>query len=735
VSAYYSRRDSRNDELNLQWASFNPATALAPGTNVVNPAGATTGFYPIQYQQERTFDQRRRTNFQAVLQYQPVDNLTVTLDGMLNIFKEEKQHGWLLTFQTLTNMDNIVLDDRGSTRSFTNNANGAYETGSALEDRRVWTRNGGLNVLWQAADELSVNLDFSYSSTYEPPGNNGFANLGFRGPFSYDLTGLYPNLSLGVDAATLLNKANYTSHVIIFGKPAFGGDNVHDTIYEPKIEITYKPSGEGVLKSLKGGVDFTSDHKDDVWLGNNAAVYCLYCGYLPQNTVPGSLLNTFALTDFLHGVPGNFPRNFYNFNPYAVASYLASAGALANNDAAHGSAPGTSQGILNQYGDGGWGLLPQPGGYRVKERITSAYIEQALAGKFGWMPWASTFGVRYVYTQTTAGGFTQTPVSLGYIDPTQYSIAYAEANPTLGFKSSSYGRLLPDFDFRLTLANGLLEHRDSLLFRFATSQTLSQPLLSDIAPSLTFSTPRPNQLAASGGNVGLEPYVSTNFDFALEYYFGGINYASVGWFHKDIDNFIVYEAVPQTFAITNPDNLKDSNITGNSATFAVTQPVNAKTAKMSGTEISVQWGFDFLPGLLSGFGVTGNATIVHSDATLNPANYSQSFAIPGLSDTENATLFYARGRVDARIAENWRSKFLNTFSGFATEPTYVNSYHQVDARISFDWSRDANGSATVFVEGTNITNQKQYQSGRFSNQFADYQDIGPRYALGARVKF
>jgi iron complex outermembrane recepter protein len=735
LAVSYSKRQSRTDEMDLQWASFNPATALAPGTTFTNPANVTTGFYPIQYQQLRTFDERERTNIEGALQFKPRDNLTFTLDGMLNIFKDERHEGWFLTFQNLTNMNNIALDNNGSVQSFTNNASGAYETGSALQDRRVQTRNVGVNMNWQPTPELDVIFDLSYSSAAQPAGDNGFANLGFRGPFSMGLTGEFPNLTIGVDQATLLNKSNYLSHVIIFGKPAFGGDNVHDTIYEPKVELIYKPSDGGVLKSIRLGVDFTADRKNDVWLGNNPQVYCLYCGYLSGNTVPASLLQNYDLSNFLSGVPGAFPRTYYTFNPYAVATYLSTPAALANNDAAHGYAPGTSQAMLTQYGNGGWGLLPISGGYRVQEYLTAAYFDETLAGKFGGRPWAMTFGMRYVYTQTTAGGFSQTPVALGYIDPTQYSITYANPNPTIGYQSSSYGKLLPNMDFRLTLANGLAKLNDSLLFRFATSQTLSQPQLSDIAPSLTFSTPRPNQLAASGGNINLKPYVSTNFDMALEYYFGGINYVSIGAFRKDIENFVVYEAVPSTYTILNPDNLHDSNISGTSATFAVTEPVNAKTARLTGVEMAGQVGLDFLPAPFNGLGVTANATIVHSDATLNPANYSQSFAIPGLSNTENLTLFYAKGRIDARIAENWRSKFLNTFSGFATEPTYINSYHQVDARVSVDLSGHTRLATNVFVEGTNITKQKQFQSGRFSNQFGDYQDIGARYAVGARVKF
>jgi hypothetical protein len=155
---------------------------------------------------------------------------------------------------------------------------------------------------------------------------------------------------------------------------------------------------------------------------------------------------------------------------------------------------------------------------------------------------------------------------------------------------------------------------------------------------------------------------------------------------------------------------------------------------MTGIEAAVQLGFDFLPKPLDGLGISLNVTLPHSNATLNPTNYTQSFAIPGLSNTENATVFYSALGIDARVACNWRSKFLNTFSGFATEPTFIDSYHQIDARIGYDLSGHTGLQTTVFVEGSNITNQKQYQSGRFDNQFADYQDIGPRYAIGIRMK-
>ena len=42
----------------------------------------------------------------------------------------------------------------------------------------------------------------------------------------------------------------------------------------------------------------------------------------------------------------------------------------------------------------------------------------------------------------------------------------------------------------------------------------------------------------SGGNPALLPFESENFDISAEYYYGDISYFSVGYFTKDVDNWI-----------------------------------------------------------------------------------------------------------------------------------------------------------------------------------------------------
>src|SRR3546814_2164515 len=63
-------------------------------------------------------------------------------------------------------------------------------------------------------------------------------------------------------------------------------------------------------------------------------------------------------------------------------------------------------------------------------------------------------------------------------------------------------------------------------------------------------------------------------------------------------------------------------------------------------------------------------TIVNGDATYDntqPSTVAQ-FALTGLSDSANAVAFYDKGPIQARVAWNWRDKFL---AGTGLNPFYV----------------------------------------------------------------
>jgi TonB-dependent receptor len=107
-----------------------------------------------------------------------------------------------------------------------------------------------------------------------------------------------------------------------------------------------------------------------------------------------------------------------------------------------------------------------------------------------------------------------------------------------------------------------------------------------------------------GANAGLLPYESENWDLSVEYYFptGGI--ISAGLFRKNIDNYIFNEVISER-------NTVFQGITFEEISFS--QRLNLETATVQGMEFSFDQSFTSLPGFLSGFGITANATFIDSE--------------------------------------------------------------------------------------------------------------------------
>jgi TonB-dependent receptor len=339
-------------------------------------------------------------------------------------------------------------------------------------------------------------------------------------------------------------------------------------------------------------------------------------------------------------------------------------------------------------------------------------------------------------TSTTAAGYAQDIVAISRgQDATSYVPTYASNLPALTTKTHRYGEFLPNVDYKLTLARNRFLANDSLLLRLSWAKSLTRPDLTQIAPSLSLNLPRPNFLNGSGGNVDLKPYTADNYDLGLEYYFSRIDYLSVDGFYKDIRDFITQGNVTSCFTIQNPSNISDGNISGSQACYAILQPNNTSTANLYGVELDAQYGFDFLPSPFDGLGVIANLTYVRSSAAYNPAILNQVFAIPGLSNTRNYTLFYSKGPIEARVAYSWRGKFYEQPAGFGIEPRFDDPYDTVDAQVSYDFSGLLHQDVKLVLQGTNITNSKLLKSGRYDDQFAHLEWAGPTYTVQVLARF
>jgi len=296
-----------------------------------------------------------------------------------------------------------------------------------------------------------------------------------------------------------------------------------------------------------------------------------------------------------------------------------------------------------------------------------------------------------------------------------------------------------DVDMFLPSFNIKVELTEDLVGRFALAKAVSLPDIGDVRNNKTVGasevvTIRPdrtgeeeplpeetlierafvNAWQGSGGNPYLQPMESVQYDMSLEWYFADVGSLTGTIFHKDLSNIFVQGSSFQE--LTNP-------------TTGITQPVdvsstrNGGDAKMDGFELAYQQFFDGLPAPWDGFGV--QATYTYIDAGGVPNNeipvenegfIGDDFTDTGIrvtldtiplqgqsKDTVNLVAMYEKYGWNARLAYNWRSRYLLTTRDVISKaPLFYDDHGQVDGSIFYDIS----DNFTVGLQGTNLTNSQ-----------------------------
>jgi TonB-dependent receptor len=366
-------------------------------------------------------------------------------------------------------------------------------------------------------------------------------------------------------------------------------------------------------------------------------------------------------------------------------------------------------------------LALDPGSFQdITEKTWSTFVRASFNVDVAGRPFHFSAGMRNERTDVTSAGVGRLPVLLtvSNADPTLLSTAYSPTQPIS--TKSKYSYLLPSMDMKL-------EVTPEVHARFSASRTLTRPAINYLTPVLNVgSLPRIGALTADGGNPALKPYLSDNFDFAVEWYYQQNSYASINYFIKDVTNFIVQGTQRQTInGVIDPS-------TGQEAIYTVSQRVNGPDATVDGFEFAWQHVFGD-----TGFGFNANVTLVDTDKPYNRNDISQSgFAVTGLADSANVVGFYDMNGFEVRVAANWRDEYLLQFGQnqntgeFGAEPTFVNSSLQIDLSTSYQITDQLN----VFFEALNVTNETMSTHGRFDNELLDVFAYGRRYALGARFR-
>lgn len=360
----------------------------------------------------------------------------------------------------------------------------------------------------------------------------------------------------------------------------------------------------------------------------------------------------------------------------------------------------------------------------VKEQTTNFYGRMNFGQEFSnGQSVTGNFGLRYVRTDTTGGGF------VGYaelaeddpLDATQprdflpETAAYLDQANQANTIDNSYEYWLPSFNVRWDL-------NDEMIVRFAASQAISPANIANlnsnrgVSAELGFvvdNTATPPAISdivlgginEVGGNPTLDPVEATNFDLSYEWYFGSDGLFTASAFYKDLSNIIVY----------GEETIDSVTLDGYTVPVTYSGNLNLNDGTVEGVEFSYQQFFTEWPGLFGNLGVQANLTLLASETSPLPSIQDadgdgvEGFLtvyrwgvdeLLGLSDKSyNLIGIYQDDQFEVRLAYNWRSAYWSSYRDFITgNPIMQDDIGFLDA--SFRW--DVTDSFQLRVQAANL---------------------------------
>ena len=779
ISGSYQKRKSSNNQANVGWRDGylgnenNWGSLAQPGTpgaaNITNRPDPTDVY---QVQQNASYDlndvDRERINGQAVLQFRPTDALTATFDYTYSRNTVETRNSNVGVWFNFNDTSSAWTDGPVAGPIFYTERFGAPGAGctapspsspnacdigkdlsysGSLTSNRAENKSLGGNLVWKAPGGVTMTLDAHHSTAEVKPTNRfgssmsvGNAVFGIQSQtinYDNDLPVISYIMSPGIDA---LNPANITPTGNAFRNAFF-----RDEINQVQLRGRYDHDG-GFLDSIDWGVSYVENKvrsafgtiQNDTWGGAGPP------GGNAAGVVPDNFFKLVTLPDKFPGLaqPGMI-QSFYTFDLPQMVDLLEQKFHTC-------SAPATGQSIA------GTCLAQFNTDRRITEKTLAPYLQ--VATKFDLFGNTAHLvgGLRYETTTIASSALVPIPSGSQWISENEFNLIFTPGNSGFTTFKGSYQNWLPSVDLDISPMS-------NVKLRASYSHTITRPDYASMQGGRTVDTLfRVGGGTGSQGNPGLIPYKSKNIDLSAEWYYGPSSYISVGYFHKDVSNFISSTRIntsafdihtpvggPRYLAAIAAGNTTAGQIrqyiltnypgSSNAATgfiqalpedpllnFQIGTPVNSdQSATIHGWEFAVQHSF-----WNTGFGVILNYTKVDGSATFDntkPATVTQ-FALTGLSDSANAVLFFDKYGIQARVAYNWRDQFL---AGTGPNPSYVEAYGQVDASASYEFRK----GFTIFAEGINLTGEGRRGHMRSDRNVTFVNPGYARYSAGLRFAF
>ena len=396
------------------------------------------------------------------------------------------------------------------------------------------------------------------------------------------------------------------------------------------VPVTFIPVGKD---SLKGGLSYRDKTYDA------SATYLSG----PKNASVGSP----AMSGFTEG--SNV--TFYN-NPYSNGPDLSPA--LTDQLVAQGGLAPSAKNLLkalNAYA-------------HDKERVSAAYLQyDIMVGA-----WDILAGFRVEDFKGTYGG--NLVANKSFVGPVSFSSSHTEFFPAASVKYD----IAKDWDVRLS-----------------RSTTIGRPGFNQVSANTQVDT---SGRAVTTGNPNLSPTRADSYDLALEHYMGKTGLFTVGFFYKDLKDYIVSDVA---FLQPSDPRLAGFGFTGNRA-VAYQTFTNTPKAHAGGLEADFEEHLTMLPGLLSGLGFGANTTLVDSSFDIRPG---ETHALPSTAKaTYNVSVTYDYQAVEVTVGIAHVGKYLSGIGSDPTQDVYTDAMNWLDVGLQYRINR----TFGVYLNAKNLTN-------------------------------
>ena len=770
IAFSHQERDFQQQAANIQGWQYqaNDQLPSLDADKVVDnrDANAAAGaFFPRDMNYGIANIERERTNANVTFQYAPIESIILTLDyTMGQSITGNNSIGWGQWHDYGGNIKAYELDENGTVIF----ADLAGNDGSYTANRDTTETNEksiGFNIEWAATDDILVSLDYHNSENKadngKDSGMNGTGSLVFGSDQlvskHYDFrTGDIPQGTIfWKNGTTTLSPGEIDSHFSQF---------IHSPgkseIEQLQIDGAWENPNDSSLISVKVGLARTEQS-----IGGSSAWSGLIGGFLfnPNYSAafPDGMFEYNTTDDFLDQFSnGDNPIGagyYYNFD---FDEAVARSEAFLNSDLL-----GDDHFSTDPYRDGS--VISQGS---VDEDTTSIYASSLWEFEIAELPVQVNVGFRYEETDVTSNVLQPIPTEVWWKGGSEWHTQYQSGDNTILSLEGQHDVFLPMLDAKVDIT-------EDIVARASWGKTITRAPLGSLAGgrSLGAST-RPNSRIGGEGNTNLLPYEATNFDLSLEYYYAEGSYAAVGYFRKDVENFIssqtvttsiddmreIYQGARWNQAVadlggspTNDEIFAQMQVNGATLNeqgyltpagddplmqWDITRPFNTPDNKVvDGFELAIQHFFGD-----TGFGFGANATFVDGDVEFDVDDITKVDSVSelepqtpltGLSDSANFQLFYEKEALSVKVTYAWRDEYLiGVGQGQGSSdnpPQFAKEFGQVDMSINYD----IDDNFTVFFEGLNLNNETEQGFGRYEEQFLFARQYGSRYTLGMRYSF